>query len=274
LAIEFPRIDPVAVNLPPSWIYDGEPFAQIHWYALSYVAGIVLGWWYIGKLDRREPKAFSKQAYDDFIIWAVFGVLLGGRLGYVLFYNAEYYLQHPGSILNIWEGGMSFHGGLIGSIVAMWLMCKKYQLKLLPVVDIVACSAPIGLFFGRIANFINSELWGRQADADVSWAVIFPGHAFARHPSQLYEAALEGGALFFIMLFAIKKTKLAEKPGALAGLFIIGYGIFRSIVEFYREPDAQLGYFFGVITMGQILCIPMVVLGVFLINRKVANEPA
>lgn len=254
LSIIFPAIDPVIVQAGP---------LAIRWYALAYVAGILIGWWYIGKLDRKKPKALSQAAYDDFIIWAILGILLGGRLGYVLFYNPDFFFSNPAEIIAVWKGGMSFHGGLAGSVAAIYLMCRRYKLKFWPVADIVCCMAPIGLFLGRIANFINAELYGRITD--VPWGVIFPGDPFARHPSQIYEALTEGFLLFCIMFFFAFYTKSQTKSGKLSGIFLIGYSIFRIFSELFREPDIQLGFIVGNVTMGQILSIPMLLFGIYLI---------
>ncbi len=256
VGIPFPDIDPVLFSVGG---------LDIRWYALSYVVGIFLGWWYLGRLDRREPKVMSQKAYDDFIIWAVLGIMVGGRLGYVLFYGLEFFLKNPSQILAVWNGGMSFHGGLLGAMVAAWLMCRRYKMRFLSFMDLCACVTPIGLFFGRIANFINGELYGRPTD--VPWAVIFPDDPFARHPSQLYEAGLEGILLFFIMLIAFR-SKLRDKTGALSGVFLIGYSISRMFVELYREPDEHIGFLFGSLTMGQLLSIPMILGGIWLILRK------
>jgi len=260
LSITFPMIDPVLVEIGP---------LAIRWYALSYVAGILLGWWYIGKLDKKT-QIFVQKAYDDFIIWAIFGILLGGRLGYVLFYNLPYYSSNPSEILAVWKGGMSFHGGLIGVIISIYLMCRTYKMSFLKTTDLICCAAPIGIFFGRIANFVNAELYGRITD--VSWGVVFPGEVFARHPSQLYEALLEGLVLFLIMFFLVTKTHSRERAGFLSGFFLVGYSFFRASVELFREPDPQLGFIFSDITMGQMLSIPMFLIGVVLMARAARKE--
>jgi phosphatidylglycerol:prolipoprotein diacylglycerol transferase len=254
----FPQIDPVLIEL--------GPFA-IRWYALAYVAGIFLGWWLLKRLsDRSTPPLLSQKALDDIIIYAILGIILGGRLGYVLFYNPEYYLAYPLHALQVWKGGMSFHGGLFGVIIAMWLFARRFEIPFLRLTDCLAVCAPIGLFFGRIANFINGELWGRVTD--VPWAIIFPtGGPVPRHPSQLYEAGLEGLLLFIILLFLAFKTSISQKVGVLSGLFLLGYGAARSFVEQYREPDQQLGMLWDLVTMGQLLSLPMILGGVYLVIR-------
>ena len=254
----FPEIDPVLISI--------GPFA-IRWYALAYLAGIILGWRYMMRLAANNvlwPKDKSptdKDALDDFLLWATIGIILGGRLGYVLFYKAGFYLSNPADILAVWQGGMSFHGGLISVVLAILWFCRKKQIPLLQFADLTALVVPIGLFFGRIANFINAELWGRVTDAP--WGVVFPGAGpDPRHPSQLYEAGLEGLLLFAILWFAAHRLKLTKTPGVITGLFFTGYGLARFLVEFAREPDAHLGFLFGPITMGMLLSLPMVAIGI------------
>jgi phosphatidylglycerol:prolipoprotein diacylglycerol transferase len=255
-ALPFPVIDPIALQVGP---------LAIRWYALAYVAGILIGWWYMRRLiatDRLWGRAARPSAadLDDFVLWATLGIVLGGRIGYVLFYNPAHYFAHPEEIPMVWGGGMSFHGGFLGVITAMVLFTRRKPYPLLTLFDLAAAAAPIGLFFGRIANFINGELWGRAAD--VPWAMVFPhGGPLARHPSQLYEAALEGIVLFAVIGHLVFRTDLLKRPGVIAGLFAIGYGLARFTVEYFREPDAQLGYLWGFITMGQILSLPMVAAG-------------
>ena len=256
--IIMPDIDPVAFSV-------GK--LAIRWYALSYVAGIFLGWWYLGHIDK-EPKIFSQKAYDDFIMWAVLGVIVGGRLGYVLFYGLEHFLEHPLDIFAVWNGGMSFHGGVLGSILAMYLMSCIYKINFLKMTDLVACVTPIGLFFGRIANFINGELYGRVTD--VSWAVVFntDKYRYPRHPSQLYEAFLEGIVLLVILAVLVRKDSIRARSGMLSGVFMAGYALFRFTAEFFREPDIHIGFILESVTMGQILSIPMFMLGIWLIVRN------
>ena len=261
LALAFPDIDPVLVSFGP---------VAIRWYSLAYILGILGAWWYVGKLLPRTGQlagspALTEKALEDIVVWVILGVVLGGRLGYVLFYQPEYYLEHPGQILHVWEGGMSFHGGFLGVLVATWLFCKKHGFRIFRVMDVFACATPIGLFLGRCANFINGELYGRASD--VPWAVIFPaGGMIARHPSQLYEAALEGLVLFMVMALLAWRTRILAMPRAMSGVFLLGYGLSRIIVEFFREPDEQLGFLFGGwLTMGMLLSLPMVALGMWLI---------
>ena len=252
----FPQIDPVLIEIGP---------LAIRWYALAYVAGIFLGWWLLKRLsDKSSPPLLSEKALDDIILYAIIGIIIGGRLGYVLFYNPAYYANHLVDALKIWQGGMSFHGGLAGVIVAMWLFARRFEIPYLKLTDLLAVVAPIGLFFGRVANFINGELWGRAAE--VPWAMVFPsGGNVPRHPSQLYEAALEGLALFVLLLVLVKFTAIRQKTGMLSGLFLLGYGAARSFVEQYREPDEQLGFLWEGFTMGQFLSTPMILGGLFLV---------
>lgn len=261
LAIAFPNIDPVLIAI--------GPFA-IRWYSLSYIVGILLGWWYARKLvsnqnlwGARAP--ISEPDLDDFLLWATIGTVLGGRLGYVFFYSFETFLAEPSSIFRVWEGGMSFHGGFLGVTLAMILFARKNKIPVWSLFDVVAAVVPIGIGLGRLANFINGELWGRASD--VAWAVEFPSGGFiARHPSQLYEASLEGLVLLVIVAIAIYRYGVLRKPRLATGIFVGGYGIARTIVEFFREPDAHIGYLVGDwLTMGMVLSIPMIVVGLALI---------
>lgn len=250
--IEYPQIDPVLFEIGP---------LAIRWYSLSYVLGIVLGGLYADFLNKKPPVQKNLKVFDDFMIWAIIGILLGGRLGYVLFYNLDYYSSNISDALKIWHGGMSFHGGLLGVMVASIIFCKKNKVNLLVLFDLLACAAPIGLFFGRIANFINGELYGRVTD--VSWAMVFPnGGSQPRHPSQLYEAFLEGFVLFFVLLFLANFSKFKKYPGFLSGVFVSGYALARIIIENYREPDEHIGFLFMQITTGQVLSLPMLIVGV------------
>jgi phosphatidylglycerol:prolipoprotein diacylglycerol transferase len=263
-AIPFPGFDPVAVQI--------GPFA-VRWYALSYIAGLLIGWSYCRWLTRRPPHTISKQQIDDFLLWATLGVVLGGRIGYILFYNPGFFLAHPLQMLVVWQGGMSFHGGLIGVILAMILYTRKIGQPFFALADIVACATPIGLFLGRLANFVNGELYGRETD--VAWAMVFPNDPLhlPRHPSQLYEAFLEGVVLFIVMFALARFTSAKGKLGVLSGAFLIGYGICRILAELFREPDAQLGFLFSGITMGQLLSVPMLVIGtLFILWAKPATR--
>jgi phosphatidylglycerol:prolipoprotein diacylglycerol transferase len=260
-ALPFPAIDPVIVSF--------GPFA-IRWYALSYVAGLFIGWWVMSRLAERPPApgqapVLSKALIDDFLLWATLGVILGGRLGYVLFYNPAHFLAHPLDILKIWQGGMSFHGGLLGVVAAVILFARHRRVPVLAIGDLTCLVAPIGLFFGRIANFINGELYGRPAD--VPWAMVFPTDPTGqpRHPSQLYEAALEGLLLFLILAALTRYADARGRPGLITGAFLLGYGFFRSLAELFRQPDAHIGFLSGATTMGQWLSVPVAAAGVALI---------
>ncbi|MFT6077415.1 MAG: phosphatidylglycerol:prolipoprotein diacylglycerol transferase [Myxococcota bacterium] len=254
------NIDPNIISLGP---------IAIRWYSLAYIAGILFTWFLLKSFNKKKP-IMSKEAWDDWLFWAVLGIIIGGRLGYVLFYNFSFYIDHPLQIFAVWQGGMSFHGGLFGAIISMFLFTKKYKINFLELTDILAISAPIGLFFGRVANFVNMELYGRVTNSD--FGVIFPNAGMSpRHPSQLYEAFLEGLLLFLILFFLAKFTKIKEKLGFLSGLFLIGYGSARIFVEQFREPDDQLGFLFSSVTMGQILSLPLIALGltvIFMALRK------
>lgn len=260
-AIPFPIIDPVIVQFGP---------VAIRWYALSYIVGLLLGLLYTKAIAKRDRlwsghSPLTPAHMDDFFAWAVFGVIIGGRLGYMIFYGTEQLLADPLSLFRIWEGGMSFHGGFLGVTIAMIYFARVKNIPLLSLFDVVAAAAPIGLFFGRIANFINAELWGRVSD--VPWAMVFPGAGpLPRHPSQLYEAALEGVFLFLILYWMIFARGSLKRKGLATGIFVGGYGIFRLFVEFFREPDAQIGLFFGVLSMGMLLSIPMIIAGGILVK--------
>ncbi|MBV2144010.1 prolipoprotein diacylglyceryl transferase [Falsochrobactrum sp. TDYN1] len=267
--IAFPDIDPVIFSIGP---------LAVHWYGLGYVVGILFAWWYGKKLLRNHRLWANNQApmvpeaLDDFVIWAALGVVLGGRIGYVLFYNFTYYLANPLAIPAVWDGGMSFHGGILGTTLAMFLFARSRNIGVWSMFDTVAAGVPVGLGLVRVANFINQELWGRVSD--VPWAVYFPnGGPLPRHPSQIYEALLEGLLLFFVLFALIWVGRKLKKPGFVAGAFVAGYGLSRIAVEFFREPDAQLGYLFGGwLTMGMVLSLPMVLFGFWVIWR--ANRAA
>ena len=254
-ALAFPVIDPVLVEI--------GPFA-IRWYALAYISGLLLGWWLMRRLATRAPYKIRAVDIDDFLVWATLGVVLGGRLGYVLFYKPEFYAAHPMEIIKVWQGGMSFHGGFLGVVIAAWLFARKRSIPAVHLADLLACTAPIGLFFGRIANFINGELWGRVSD--MPWAVIFPrGGPAPRHPSQIYESLLEGLVLFAVVNLLARNETIRRHGGLLCGVFVTGYGVARGIVENFRQPDEHLGFLFMHVTMGQILSLPMILAGLALI---------
>jgi phosphatidylglycerol:prolipoprotein diacylglycerol transferase len=286
----------------PSWIspyvfppIDIGPFTLvIRWYALAYIAGLLIGWWYILSLLRTarlwgvKPAPMNQPQLDDFLFWATLGVILGGRIGYVLFYmlpaeaeRAKVFAD-PLTIFKIWEGGMSFHGGLIGVGLAIYFFARRYKMPILSLADLAAAATPIGLFFGRMANFINAELYGRASD--VAWAMRFPikdadGSVIAytepRHPSQLYEAVLEGLVLFAILRVATHRFDALQRPGLVAGLFLAGYGFFRLLVEFVREPDSHMPPALReYLTMGMLLCLPMIAIGAWLAWHASKSEAA
>jgi phosphatidylglycerol:prolipoprotein diacylglycerol transferase len=241
---------------------------SIKWYSMAYIVGIVFGVVYMSYLDKKfSLKLFSNKQLDDLSFKVILGIILGGRLGYVLFYNFSYYIFHPLEILYVWQGGMSFHGGLIGFTLAVYFHSKKEKNGFLRNMDFLACATPVGIGLGRIANFINGELYGKVTTS--SFGVIFPrGGELPRHPSQLYEAALEGGVTFCVLLYLVNMKSFREQPGRLAATFMICYGISRIIVEFFRVPDQHIGYLFSFVTMGQILSLPMIGLGIFMIVKK------
>lgn len=265
-ALPFPAIDPV--------IFAVGPFA-VRWYALAYIFGLLIGW-QLARFLVARPALWGGTSpmrpvdLDDALFWATLGVIIGGRTGYVLFYNLPYFLQHPAEMVMVWKGGMSFHGGLAGTLVALILFARSRGIRVMSLLDVAGVVAPIGLLFGRIANFINGELWGRPAD--VPWAVIFPsGGNIPRHPSQLYEGALEGLVLFIIMLVCVRLGVL-KRPGLAAGIFGIGYGLSRIIAEFFREPDPQVGYLMFGTTMGMLLSLPVVLGGIALVLYALKAE--
>jgi phosphatidylglycerol---prolipoprotein diacylglyceryl transferase len=261
--LPFPDIDPVAFSIGP---------LAVRWYALAYVFGLLLALAYAKRLVRRPElwgaagPPVTPQQLDDFLLWATLGVVVGGRLGYVLFYNLPHYLSHPLAILEVWHGGMSFHGGFLGVIVASWLYSRHQGIGLDRLLDLAATGVPIGLGLGRLANFINGELYGRPTS--VPWAMVFPhGGPEPRHPSQLYEALLEGLLLFIVIKIATDRYHALVRPGLVAGIFALGYGIARFFVEFFREPDAQIGPVIGFLTAGMLLSVPLMVIGIWLIHR-------
>jgi phosphatidylglycerol:prolipoprotein diacylglycerol transferase len=256
--IHLPNLDPTAFSIGP---------LQIRWYSIAYIIGILFTLFWLKKANERE-KFLSEKAYDDWLTWAILSILLGGRLGYVLFYNLPYFISNPLEVFAFWNGGMSFHGGLLGAIFGMWLFARHYKIDYLQLTDNLVVAAPVGLFCGRIANFINMELYGRVTGSD--FGVIFPnGGDLPRHPSQLYEAFLEG-IILFIILFSLQRfTKILQSKGKLSGVFLIFYGSFRSLIEIFREPDEQIGFIFDYLTLGQILSLPLVLFGIYLVFFRV-----
>jgi phosphatidylglycerol:prolipoprotein diacylglycerol transferase len=267
LALPFPQIDPVLIQL--------GPFA-IRWYALAYIAGILLGWLYARALIRNErywggPAPLTVRDFDDFVLWVTLGIILGGRIGYVLFYNPARFAAHPLEIFQLWTGGMSFHGGFAGCVIAVVWFARRRGLSILSLGDLTCATGTIGLFLGRLANFINGELWGRASD--VPWAMVFPhGGPLPRHPSQLYEAALEGlvlGGMLWLMI----RTGALRRPGLVTGAFAFGYGMARIVCEFFREPDPQLGFLWGGLTMGMLLSVPLMLAGIGFIAAAKLRPP-
>jgi phosphatidylglycerol:prolipoprotein diacylglycerol transferase len=260
-------VGPVALDLG---------FFQLRWYSLGYLAGIAIGWWYLLKLIAQPGAPMARRHADDMVFYATLGIILGGRLGYVLFYRPEAYFADPIQIVRMWDGGMSFHGGVIGTSLAILYLARKNGLNWLRIHDYVACCAPFGIFLVRLANFVNGELWGKATD--VPWAIVFPaGGEVPRHPSQLYEAALEGLLLFAILWFMFWKTKARYEPGKLVGTFLLVYGISRFLVEMVRQPDEGLENLSWGLSMGQTLTVPMILGGLYLIatakKRRVRVEP-
>jgi phosphatidylglycerol:prolipoprotein diacylglycerol transferase len=257
LALPFPAIDPVAVAVGP---------VVIRWYALAYVAGIFLGWWYARRLASDaalwgpQGPPLTPRDIDDFVVWAALGIVVGGRLGFVLFYDLPHFVANPFDVLAVWNGGMSFHGGFVGTLLALVLFARRRKIPIWSMIDVVAPGVTFGILLGRIANFVNGELWGRVAD--VPWAFVFPlADGNPRHPSQLYEAALEGVALFAFLTLLTHRYRRLATPGFVSGGFAFGYGLARTFVELFREPDIQIGFLPGGLTMGMALSIPMAVAG-------------
>jgi phosphatidylglycerol:prolipoprotein diacylglycerol transferase len=270
LAIPFPAIDPVLISI--------GPFA-IRWYALSYIVGIFLGWWYAKRLVRNTAlwgpagPPMRPVDIDDFVVWATLGIIVGGRLGYVLIYDLPRFLAHPLEIFALWQGGMSFHGGFLGMTLAMVLFARSRHIRVWSFIDAIAAGVPLAIFLVRLANFINGELFGRPSTAP--WAMVFPqGGEVARHPSQLYEAGLEGIVLFLVLRIFTHRFHRLATPGFVAGAFCAGYGLARTFSEFFREPDVQIGFLAGGLTMGMALSVPMIVFGVGLVIWSVRRKTA
>lgn len=260
--MQFPDIDPIIFSIGP---------IDVYWYSTAYILGIILGFWYINILTKKSHTKFSKEFVDDLFIYIIIGILLGGRLGFVIFYDPIYYLNNLSEILYTWKGGMSFHGGLIGVIIATVCTAKKHKVNMWKILDIIACAAPIGLFLGRIANFVNGELFGRITDSKIG--IIFPsGGPLPRHPSQLYEALGEGIILFLILNFFFVIRKSYRTPGVTSALFLILYAMARITVEFFREPNNNLGYFWQYFTMGQILSGAMVLVAIIILKNATKQK--
>lgn len=258
----YPNIDPIAFSIGP---------LDIRWYGISYVVGILCAWGLARKHITKFPTQVTHKDFDDFLTYAILGIVIGGRLGYILFYNLGHFIQHPIDIVKTWEGGMAFHGGLIGVILAIFFFCKRRQIKFLSILDIAGAITPIGLFFGRIANFINAEHFGRITDS--SLGIVFPtGGPLPRHASQLYEAGLEGVALLAITTLALYKQPKSIGTGFVSGVFLVGYSIARSISEFFREPELFLAL--EPLTYGQLLSAPMLLIGIYFINTSKKRMPS
>ncbi len=274
-ALTFPSIDPVLIEIGPF---------SLRWYALAYIVGIFLGWWYAKRLVANQRlwgaagSPMTPADIDDFVVWCTLGIILGGRIGYVLFYDLPRFQQHPLDVFALWQGGMSFHGGFLGTTLAMILFSWRRKIPTWSLIDVIAPSVTFGLFLGRLANFVNGELYGRFSDAP--WAIVFPmGGPEPRHPSQLYEAGLEGIGLFILCRILTHRYLKLRTPGFVAGAFTTGYGVARTFVEFFRQPDIQIGYLAGGLTMGMLLSIPMVFVGIALMvwatrRQRAAPPPA
>jgi phosphatidylglycerol:prolipoprotein diacylglycerol transferase len=266
--LPFPSINPVLFSI--GWF-------AVRWYALAYIVGIIAGWFYARAIIASQkfwggPAPLTVIDFDDFVIWITLGIILGGRTGYVLFYNLPHFIEHPAQIFELWNGGMSFHGGFVGCTIAIVAFALKRRIPMLSLADVTAAVCPIGLFLGRLANFINGELWGRPTD--VPWAMIFPNShdGVARHPSQLYEAALEGVVLFIVLNILVRCGAL-KRPGLVTGSFALGYGVARIVCELFREPDVQLGFLWRGLTMGMILCVPLMLAGIVILAYALSREP-
>ena len=267
LALQFPNFDPVLIQIGP---------LAIRWYALAYIVGILAGWLYARALIRKQelwggPAPITALDFDDFVVWITLGIILGGRIGYVLFYNPAHFAENPAEIVQLWKGGMSFHGGLLGCVLTVVVFARQRGLSILSLGDVTCAVGTIGVFLGRLANFINGELWGRPSDAP--WAMVFPtGGPLPRHPSQLYEAALEGVVLCAVLALLIRGGGL-RRPGFVMGAFAIGYAVARSFCELFREPDPQLGFLWGGLTMGMVLSVPLLLFGVAMIWTSRRRPP-
>ncbi len=272
ITLTFPNIGPELFRIDAFQVFGLTlgPFA-LRWYALAYIVGLVIGWQYCVWLAKKPPITIAKLALDDFLVWAIVAVILGGRFGYVLFYQPSQYFQDPLTILQLWHGGMSFHGGTVGVIIALILFARRQKIPFLALCDIITAAVPIGLFLGRLANFVNAELYGRPTD--VPWAMVFPNSdGQPRHPSQLYEAGLEGIVLFIVLFVLMQNESVRRRHGLVTGTFLAGYALARIFAEFFREPDAFLGFLRFGTTMGQWLSLPMLFGGGYFIWRALRNE--
>ncbi|MBK6508517.1 MAG: prolipoprotein diacylglyceryl transferase [Haliea sp.] len=265
--LPYPEIDPVALSLGP---------LKVHWYGLTYLTGLAFAWWLAARRTRRPWSVVTREQVDDLIFYAALGVVLGGRFGYAIFYGGDHLLKDPSWLFRVWEGGMSFHGGFLGVLFAMYLFARRHNIVFGALMDFVAPLVPVGLALGRLGNFIGQELWGRATD--VPWAMVFPNDPaqLARHPSQLYQFALEGVLLFVIMMWFSSRPR---PVWSIAGVFALGYGCLRFVAEFFREPDRDIGFqALGWVTRGQLLSLPMIALGIYLIVTAYRNasrdEPA
>ena len=260
--LAYPDISPI--------IFEIGPFA-LRWYSMAYLIGILAGWWLVALRNKKYNLGLTKQNMEDIAFYMTLGIILGGRIGYILFYGREHFLQNPLEVFEIWHGGMSFHGGIIGVIIALWLVSRKIKYGFLRLTDTISPVVPIGIFLGRLANFANDELWGRASD--LPWAIRFPrGGYIPRHPSQIYEALLEGFLMFIILNIAWRFKFMRERQGLISALFLLCYAGFRAFCEQFREPDSQIGFLWFNTTMGQILSAPALILGVFLIYRAFVKK--
>ncbi|MBR1601506.1 MAG: prolipoprotein diacylglyceryl transferase [Alphaproteobacteria bacterium] len=264
IGLAYPEISPIIFSVGP---------IAIRWYSMAYLVGIVLGWWLAASRVKKYNLGLTKSNCEDIAFAVTLGIILGGRIGYVLFYGSGQYWQNPLEILEVWHGGMSFHGGIFGVIIALFISSRLIKYPFLKLTDLVAPVVPIGIFLGRLANFINDELWGRVTD--VAWAIRFPrGGYLPRHPSQLYEACLEGICLFVILNLLWKNKWCREHDGIISSAFLLGYAGFRSLIEQFREPDAQIGFLWGGFTMGQLLSLPIMLIGAYLLLRWLIPKKA
>lgn len=262
VGLAYPDISPIAFSLGP---------LAIRWYSLAYLFGILLAWLMLWQNNRKYKLGYSNAQMEDLVFYITMGIIIGGRLGYAIFYGGADMWLKPWRLLELWKGGMSFHGGIVGVILAAWIYAKNYKWSFLQATDLVAIYCPIGIFLGRIANFINDELWGRETD--VAWAVRFPAGGYVpRHPSQLYESFFEGLVLFILLNWLWSKAKIRNCYGIVSGLFILLYGTFRMCLEQFRQPDAQLGFFFNYVTMGQMLSLPLIITGIAVLWLAIKNK--